>query len=146
MWIYISLAIFESYYIVHVNVKFETLLNKKFYRALSHLHFGPRLFYFCKASKVGINIVLGVIVSIAMFLKKLFDMWSVILSSWRASLRFKQIFPVALVRCKLCARLLYTFCIMHRYRIKVKVVVLLKWYINSWRTRISLCNSTNRWD
>lgn len=67
MRIYISLAIFESYYIVHVNVKFETLLNKKLYRALSHLHFGPRLFYFCKASKVGINIVLGVIVSIAMF-------------------------------------------------------------------------------
>ena len=42
MRIYISLAIFESYYIVHVNVKFETLLNKKLYCALSHLHFGPR--------------------------------------------------------------------------------------------------------
>ena len=89
MRIYISLAIFESYYIVHVNVKFETLLNKKFYRALSHLHLGARLFHFCEASEVDINVVLSKIGSIAVLLQKLLDMCRVIFPCRRTSLCFK---------------------------------------------------------
>lgn len=68
MRIYVCHAILESHYIVHVNVKLEALLYKKLYRAFSHLHFGARLFPLCKVSKVGINVVLGVIRPISMLL------------------------------------------------------------------------------